>query len=285
MGSTNFPGAIDDYGSDLIDNTDDVMAVHINNPRAAIEAIETKIGIDSSAVATSLDYLLKHTSSLDPGHKHTLADGASDVLATQTEIDRVCDGILATAAEVNTVADGILATASEVNDVADGAAARNEHKHSNITLTGGTGISTIGDLSADRTVNHTSHTGDVTGATALAIAANVVGPPELEDGITQMLGFDTHLTGIQTSATSWQERCTCYIYVPTSAQWMHMAVRMASINGSATVYVRFRLGGATSSTASTTGMSFLQLVIKKAGRMARITTYNLSFLIFNIVFS
>lgn len=36
-----------------------------------IEAIETKVGIDSSAVVTSLDYLLKSTSSSNPGHKHT----------------------------------------------------------------------------------------------------------------------------------------------------------------------------------------------------------------------
>jgi len=34
-------------------------------------ALEAKIGIDSSVVATSLDYLLKNTSSVDPGHKHT----------------------------------------------------------------------------------------------------------------------------------------------------------------------------------------------------------------------
>jgi hypothetical protein len=32
--------------------------------------METKIGVTGSAVATSLDYLLKNILSLDPGHKH-----------------------------------------------------------------------------------------------------------------------------------------------------------------------------------------------------------------------
>jgi len=45
----------------------------------AIEAIEAKMGADSSAVNTSLDYLIKSASSSNPGHKHTLAQGATDV--------------------------------------------------------------------------------------------------------------------------------------------------------------------------------------------------------------
>jgi len=34
------------------------------------DAVEAKIGADNSAVATSLDYLVKNASSTDPGHKH-----------------------------------------------------------------------------------------------------------------------------------------------------------------------------------------------------------------------
>lgn len=41
----------------------EIVAAHLNN-------LETKIGIDASAVITSLDYLLKHASSIEPGHKH-----------------------------------------------------------------------------------------------------------------------------------------------------------------------------------------------------------------------
>lgn len=55
-------------------------------------ALEAKLGIDGSAVATSIDYLLKNSLSLDPGHKHTLANGASDVTASVAELN-VLDGI------------------------------------------------------------------------------------------------------------------------------------------------------------------------------------------------
>jgi microcystin-dependent protein len=40
----------------------------------AITALETKVGVDSSAVTTTIDYLLKSTSSVSPGHKHTSSD-------------------------------------------------------------------------------------------------------------------------------------------------------------------------------------------------------------------
>ena len=50
--------------SNLTDNVDDVLADHINN-------LEEKVGVDSSAVATTLDYLLKNVASVDPGHKHS----------------------------------------------------------------------------------------------------------------------------------------------------------------------------------------------------------------------
>jgi len=38
--------------SELVDNTDDVMAKHVNN-------LEEKVGVDDSAVKTSIDYMLK----------------------------------------------------------------------------------------------------------------------------------------------------------------------------------------------------------------------------------
>ena len=54
-----------------------------------LEALQAKVGIDSSAVTTSLDYILKNTSSSNPGHKHTLANGATDITATVTELNYV----------------------------------------------------------------------------------------------------------------------------------------------------------------------------------------------------
>jgi len=53
--STNFPTSLDSY-STKTDNVDDVQAAHINNVQDAIEALEAKVGITSSAVTSSLDY-------------------------------------------------------------------------------------------------------------------------------------------------------------------------------------------------------------------------------------
>lgn len=52
------------------------------NANDAIEALEAKLGIDGSAVTTSIDYLLKSASSVNPGHKHTGA-GFSGFTDTQ----------------------------------------------------------------------------------------------------------------------------------------------------------------------------------------------------------
>ncbi len=57
--STNFPGSLDTYTT-KVDNTDDVLAAHINDPQDAIEALEAKVGVDSSAITNSHDYLLTH---------------------------------------------------------------------------------------------------------------------------------------------------------------------------------------------------------------------------------
>ena len=54
---------------------------------ASHNALEAKVGIDGSAVATSLDYLAKAAS--NPGHTHTLEDGATDVTATAAELNYV----------------------------------------------------------------------------------------------------------------------------------------------------------------------------------------------------
>jgi len=66
-----FPASLDSFVA-KVDNTDDVLAAHMNLVQTAIESIEAKLGVDSSAVATSLDYLLKSASSVDPGHLHSV---------------------------------------------------------------------------------------------------------------------------------------------------------------------------------------------------------------------
>lgn len=72
--STSFPTGLDAMTT-LIDNVDQILAAHQNDRADAIEAIETKIGIDSSAINTTLDYFLKHASGAYRMHFH---DGSSD---------------------------------------------------------------------------------------------------------------------------------------------------------------------------------------------------------------
>lgn len=58
----------------------EILAKHLNN-------LEAKVGIDSSAVSTSLDYLLKNTASIEPGHKHYQLwkpDGSSQALTVDS---------------------------------------------------------------------------------------------------------------------------------------------------------------------------------------------------------
>jgi len=51
-----FPTTLDtDFGT-LVDNVDDAEASNINELRRAVEGLEAKVGINSSAVTASLDY-------------------------------------------------------------------------------------------------------------------------------------------------------------------------------------------------------------------------------------
>ena len=81
--TVNFPATLDDDSTLFNLQTGDIyIAQFHNNPKDAILAIEAKLGIDGSAVTTSLDYLVKNVASIDPGHKHTatsvaFADGSA----------------------------------------------------------------------------------------------------------------------------------------------------------------------------------------------------------------
>jgi len=52
--ATNFPTSIDNFDR-LVDNTDTIIAAHINNIQDAIEALEAKVGVDSDTTE-SLDF-------------------------------------------------------------------------------------------------------------------------------------------------------------------------------------------------------------------------------------
>jgi hypothetical protein len=63
--STNFPGTGIDSYTTKVDNSDSVLAAHVNNLQDAVVALETKVGVTSSAVATSVDYLLRNLPAQD----------------------------------------------------------------------------------------------------------------------------------------------------------------------------------------------------------------------------
>lgn len=60
---------------------DVIEAAHVNGIQDEVVAEQTKVGINASAVATTLDYLLKNTASSDPGHKHSAGAITSGTLA------------------------------------------------------------------------------------------------------------------------------------------------------------------------------------------------------------
>jgi len=84
-GQSNYPTALDDDTSlyDVTDGVSTVVAAHHNNIKEAIKALETKIGIRSTAVATSLDYRLGNPTG---GHIHNGASGQGPMLMPSTAI-------------------------------------------------------------------------------------------------------------------------------------------------------------------------------------------------------
>src|SRR3990167_4170500 len=107
--ATTFPTSLQDLdatrgtASQTLDNPSHVTHHALEDD--TLEALQTKLGINSSAVTTSVDYLLKNTSSSDPGHKHTLANGATNVTSSATELN-ILDGATLDVIELNYV-DGV----------------------------------------------------------------------------------------------------------------------------------------------------------------------------------
>jgi hypothetical protein len=98
--STSFPTNLDSF-SDWIDGIDVVATTLQNSIYDCIEAIETKVGIDSSAVATSIDYKLSKF--FESGRKLWIyGDDGSDVPVGWTYISGVTDCVVAVKASAGT---------------------------------------------------------------------------------------------------------------------------------------------------------------------------------------
>jgi hypothetical protein len=94
--TSNFPTALDKI-TDVSDIVDNIVADNINGAYDCIEKIEAKVGINGSAVTSSLDYQLRNAASVNPGHKHTLLNSATDVTATAAELNMLDGSIAGTA--------------------------------------------------------------------------------------------------------------------------------------------------------------------------------------------
>lgn len=84
--ATNFPTSLDNLDSTRGTSTQALNSpshvTHHTNEDDALEAIETKIGVDSSSSTTSLDYILKNTTG---GHDHDGTD-SKKVVATNLDV-------------------------------------------------------------------------------------------------------------------------------------------------------------------------------------------------------
>ena len=80
--ATDFPATGLDTFTD-VETAGTILAATTNNMQDPIAAIEIKLGVNSSAVATSIDYLLKSASSTDPGHLHTTSGISGQIAVAQ----------------------------------------------------------------------------------------------------------------------------------------------------------------------------------------------------------
>ena len=82
----NYPEILDNF-TPKVDDTNDVMAVDVNELQTAISALETKVGIDESEDTTSLDYKIAQ---LQSGKQDALGLGTKgQLLATNDDEDGV----------------------------------------------------------------------------------------------------------------------------------------------------------------------------------------------------
>lgn len=112
----NRPGIIYNEANKTIGYAEDVVKLDDE-----VVALQTKVGVDGSAIVTTLDYLLKNINSINPGHKHNALSALDDSPAQALYIDNdgnVGIGTITPTAKLDLV-DGDLKTTGDiyVNDL------------------------------------------------------------------------------------------------------------------------------------------------------------------------
>lgn len=146
-----------------------------------LNKLQQDVGIDGTADTTSLKYLVANTSSSNPGHKHTLANGATDVTSSAAELN-ILDGATLSVSELN-VLDGITASTAELNKT-DGTSGALIDVGSVQTITGVKTFDTLSLTSGTTTANAINFGADVN---LYRAASNVI---RTDDLLVAGLGID-----------------------------------------------------------------------------------------------
>lgn len=135
---------------------------------------------------------------------------------------------------VNDSWSGVTATEAEINTVADGAAVRNEHKHSNITVSAGTGLTGGGAISGDITINST---------------------PALK-GYSPLVMYGHDMTPVTATTGAYVTVINFRLYIPSTAGVLHMVARLKGSAPGTTAYAIMNVSGNLSGEASVTGITY-----------------------------
>jgi len=119
-----FPSDLDDLSTSRASQGTDPLStpdhlVHHVAEDTATQSLEVKVGIDDSAVDTTLDYLLKNAASLNPGHAHNFLNAADNLPVHAVYVDAAGQVGIGTETPAYKVdVDGVVnATGLKINDV------------------------------------------------------------------------------------------------------------------------------------------------------------------------
>jgi len=185
----NFPTTLDSYTT-LVDNTDNVTANHPNARGSAIAAIEAKVGVGSSAVPTSHDYLFTHL----PGQAANWDIGTFTLTALKFTSDQATGTAPFTVASTTVVTD-------LNSDTTDGKHVAGTNGAGEITTNDGTQTLTNKTLTSPTltTPTITSGLAAAQGGTGSTAAANAASGVVVLNASSQLPAVDGSLiTGIVT---------------------------------------------------------------------------------------
>lgn len=157
--STNFPTSLDTFTTRA--NGGVIDASHVNDLQDSVAALQAKVGITSSAVTSSLDYKVSSSSSVDPGHKHSVNSISATGTPSATTFLRG-DGVWTGSVKFGgTGADGALSITSGTTTINLGGAQFYVLNYTSISITG-TGVLAFSNPHANGTTIIIKSQGDVT---------------------------------------------------------------------------------------------------------------------------